>query len=85
MVAAAMGLPWIEPAGALYELTFVRGRPAVHSGGPMDALAAENRVAWLPADPRSAAARLLGEGKRLAREWVGLELLECHVSWLGRL
>ncbi len=51
----------------------------------MDALAAGNRVAWLPADLRSAAARLLGEGRRLAQEWVGLELLECDLSWLGRL
>jgi hypothetical protein len=85
MVAAAMGLPPIEPAGALYELLFVHGRPAAHGGGPMDALAAGNRVAWLPADLRSAAARLLGEGRRLAQEWVGLELLEFDLSWLGRL
>jgi hypothetical protein len=85
MVAATMGLPRIEPAGALYELLFVHGRPAVHGGGPIDALAADNRVAWLPAHLRSAAARLLGEGKRLAQEWVGLEVLEHDLSWLGRL
>ena len=85
MVAATMGLPRIEPAGALYELLFVHGRPAVHGGASMGALDAENRVAWLPAHLRPAAARLLGEGKRLAQEWVCFELLECDVSWLGRL
>jgi hypothetical protein len=55
-----------------------------HDFAPMDALAAGNQVAWLPADLRSAAARLLGEGKRLAQEWVGLQLLECDLS-SGRL
>jgi hypothetical protein len=39
---------------------------------------------WLPEDVRSSLAAVLEDGKRIAQEWVGTELLaECRKSlWL---
>jgi hypothetical protein len=42
-------------------------------------------VAWLPAHLRPSAAQLLEQGKRLAQEWVGFELLQHDRSWSRRL
>jgi len=73
-VAAAAGLPTIEPAAVLYRLLLDHGRPA-----PVDNSASRYRMAkltaWLPEELRAAATALLVDGQRLAQEWVGTELL----------
>lgn len=84
-VAAAVGLPPIEPAEILYELLFANGRPAAHDGGPVEAQAAQRRAAWLPDRLRPDAIQLLEQGRRLAQEWVGLELLQRDLAWSQRL
>ena len=74
-VAVAAGLPPVEPATRLYEALFERGRPV-----PVEAVPSSYRVrklvAWLPGEVRGSAEELLSDGRRLAQEWVGTELLQ---------
>lgn len=77
--AVAAGLPPVLPAAALYEALFAHGLPA--ETAPVADSAAATAAAWL--GPLAApAAALLGEGRRMAQEAVGLELLLEHPEWL---
>jgi len=82
-LATETGLPTIEPAAVLYRLLLAHGRPAQVENPP-----SQDRVRrltpWLPEDVRSSLAAVLEDGKRIAQEWVGTELLaECRGSlWL---
>lgn len=79
LVSRQVGLPGVEPAGALYELLFAHGRPAPNL--PLAEPAATAVVRWL--GRHSAPARtLLTGGLRLAQEAVGLELLLAHPQCL---
>ena len=80
-VAAASGLPPVQAAAALYELMLDHGRPAPVNDAPSRYRVAK-LTAWLPASIRPAAAAVLGEGQRLAQEWVGTELLAEHAAVL---
>jgi hypothetical protein len=73
-VAAAAGLPTIEPATLLYRLLLDHGRP-VPVDNPPSRYRVRKLTAWLPRELRAAAAALLVDGQRLAQEWVGTELL----------
>lgn len=73
-VAAAAGLPAVEPATPLYRLLLEHGQPA-----PVEHPPSRYRVrkltAWLPQEVGAGAAAMLADGQRLAQEWVGTELL----------
>lgn len=77
--AVAAGLPPVLPASALYEALFVHGRRAETT--PVADSAAATAAAWL-GPLAEAAAALLGQGRRMAQEAVGLELLLEHPEWL---
>jgi hypothetical protein len=77
--AVAAGLPSVLPAAALYEALFTHGRPA--ETAPVTATAAATAAAWLGALAGPATA-LLAEGRRMAQEAIGLELLLQHPEWL---
>jgi len=71
--AAHQGLR-VVPAGGWYRLLVERGRgrcfrdPHKRSARPQD-------LAWLPAELRGEAAKLLGQGRRLPQELVGWEVI----------
>ena len=73
-VAAAAGLPAIQPATWLYQLLLDHGRPVAVENAPTR-YRVRKLTAWLPEEVRAAAAAVLGDGQRLAQEWVGSELL----------
>jgi hypothetical protein len=75
--ARRAGLPPVEPDHELYRLLFEHGRPSPAKENPPPARAAE-LAAWLPAEWQDAATELLLQGRRLAQEWVGFELLGPH-------
>lgn len=74
VVAAAAGLPRVEPATWLYELLLDHGRPAPVGAAP-SRYRVEKLCAWLAPDLRRRAEAVLSAGHRLAQEWVGTELL----------
>jgi hypothetical protein len=77
---AAAGLASVRPAAALYRLLLARARPAAVPHPPAATAVAE-LVAWLPADLRELAAKILS-GHRLAQEAVGYEQLRDVAAWL---
>jgi hypothetical protein len=78
LLAARAGLPAVEPATVLYELLLAHGRPAP-TDNPPSRYRVRKLTPWLPDDVRGASAALLEDGKRIAQEWVGTELLsECR-------
>lgn len=83
-VATEHDLPAVQPAAALYRLLLDHGRP-LPGGGAGRRVSVERSVAWLPDDLRGAAAGLLGDGQRLAQEWVGTELLASQRYVLAQL
>lgn len=81
VTAAMHGVPAVRPATRLWELLFERGRPQ-----STQAVAEEVAVelsGWLPDELRDRACRLLIEGKRIAQEAVGTEVLAADGSWCG--
>jgi len=75
--ASASGLPAIEPATVLYRLLLEHGRPtAVERPPSRERL--RKLTPWLHHDARAAASAVLADGKRIAQEWVGAELLAAH-------
>jgi hypothetical protein len=78
---AAAGLAPVRPAVALYRLLLAHGTPAGVDRPPA-AAALAGLVAWLPAELRDPAAKLLA-GHRLAQEAVGYERLRNVDSWLN--
>jgi hypothetical protein len=73
-VAAAAGLPAIEPAAVLYRLLLDHGTP-ISVENPPSSYRVRKLTVWLPEELRAAAAAVLDAGQRLAPEWVGTELL----------
>ncbi len=78
-VGVAAGLPAVEPATALYKLLLDHGQPAPVESPPSRYLVGK-LAAWLPESLRATAVSVLTDGRRLAQEWVGTELL----AQLGR-
>jgi hypothetical protein len=78
---ADAGLVPVRPAAALYRLLLATGAPAKVKHPPTTAALA-GLVAWLPAELRDAAAKLLA-GHRLAQEAVGYERLRDVHGWLN--
>lgn len=78
-VAAATGLPRVEPATWLYELLLDYGRPALVDVAP-SRYRVKKLCAWLAPDARGRAETMLTAGHRLAQEWVGTELLRDHTE-----
>lgn len=80
-VAATAGLPAVESTAVLYRLLLDHGRPV-----PVENPPSRHRVRkltpWLHDDVRTTAAAVLVDGKRLAQEWVGTELLTEHCELL---
>jgi Uncharacterized protein conserved in bacteria C-term(DUF2220) len=74
VLAATAGLPAVEPAAVLYRLLLDHGRPAPVENPP-SRYRVRKLTPWLLDDVRTAAAAMLVDGKRLAQEWVGTELL----------
>ncbi len=80
-LAATVGLPAVEPAAVLYRLLLDHGRPASVENPP-SRYRVRKLTPWLLDDVRTAAAAMLVDGKRLAQEWVGTELLAEHRALL---
>jgi len=75
--AVRSGLPAVEPAARLYRLLLDRGRPAPYRHRPGEA-EVRSLVRWLPRDLRERTAGILLSGRRVAQEWVGLEVLSAQ-------
>lgn len=73
-VAVTAGLADIEAATLLYRLLLDHGHP-VPVENPPSRYRVRKVTAWLPEKLRAAATAVLGDGQRLAQEWVGTELL----------
>lgn len=73
--ATNAGLPVPEPAVELYNLLLDIGVPQPARRAVSEEVADE-LVAWLPAQLREQAAKLLSSGERLAQEAVGREILD---------
>ncbi|MHB1538132.1 MAG: Wadjet anti-phage system protein JetD domain-containing protein [Solirubrobacteraceae bacterium] len=80
-LAAKAGLPAVESAVVLYRLLLDHGRPTPVENPP-SRYRVRQLTLWLHADVRAAAAAVLADGKRLAQEWVGAELMGEHRALL---
>ncbi|SDY62467.1 hypothetical protein SAMN05660209_03299 [Geodermatophilus africanus] len=69
-----LGLPPLLPAAGLYRLLMDHGLPA-DTDADVTPAKVRKAVVWLPAELRPPAEAVLMEGKRVAQEAVGLELL----------
>ncbi len=72
-VAAAIGVPRIEPATVLYRTLLEVGTP-VACARPAPGRV-RRLVRWLPPEVAEGACRIIESGHRIAQEWVGLEVL----------
>lgn len=78
-VAKSAGLPAIRPAVGLYARLLRAG--ISQPDEPVAEPRAAALVEWLPPSLRSAACRLLVEGRRLAQEAVGTDVLSADPTW----
>lgn len=79
VTALAHGVPSVRPAARLWTMLLELGRP--QPAEPLAADAASELCLWLPEELRERACRLLVEGKRIAQESVGAEMLARDPSW----
>ncbi|HUQ01717.1 MAG TPA: hypothetical protein VM261_04440, partial [Kofleriaceae bacterium] len=79
VTAALHGVPAVRPAARLWEMLFEHGR--LQSTPAVAEEVALELSGWLPMELRDRACRLLVEGKRIAQEAIGTELLSADGSW----
>lgn len=78
----AAGLPELRPATWLYASLLDRGRPQVKKLKKGQAKPwPEDGLAWLGATLAKKVHESLDEGRWLAQEWVGVEIMESDPSW----
>jgi hypothetical protein len=73
--ASRVGLPEVLPCVHLYRLLFGLAHSVASDSKPLSPGSARHRAAWLPAEVRTEAVRLLQAAHRLAQEAVGYKAL----------